>query len=267
MMRTTRLVVTLVFFFFSALQLDAQSKTSSDSPRKPNDLESRIHRVEARVVDLPMGENQAPLRLDLSQLMKLYNVPGLSIAVIDNYKIVWAKGYGVRETGSSTPVTPKTLFQAGSISKPVAATGALYLVEHGILSLDENVNERLKSWKVPDNEFTKNEKVTLRRLMSHTAGLTVHGFPGYDANDQLPALVQIFNGEKPANTAPIRVDIVPGTQERYSGGGVAIEQQLMMDVTGKAFPALMRELVLDKIGMAESTYEQPLPAALSLIHI
>ena len=261
MMRTTRLVVTLVFFFFSALQLDAQSKTSSDSPRKPNDLESRIHRVEATVVDLPMGENQAPLRLDLPQLMKLYNVPGLSIAVIDNYKIVWAKGYGVRETGSSTPVTPKTLFQAGSISKPVAATGALYLVEHRILSLDENVNERLKSWKVPENEFTKNEKVTLRRLMSHTAGLTVHGFPGYDANDQLPALVQIFNGEKPANTAPIRVDIIPGTQARYSGGGVTIEQQLMMDVTGKAFPALMRELVLDKIGMAESTYEQPLPAA------
>src|SRR5260370_21023641 len=97
--------------------------------------------------------------------------------------------------------------------------------------------------------------------MSHTAGLTVHGFPGYDTGDALPTLVQIFNGEKPANTKPVRVDIVPGTKERYSGGGVTIEQQLMMDVTGKTFPALMRELVLDKIGMAESTYEQPLTAA------
>src|SRR5260370_37383176 len=97
--------------------------------------------------------------------------------------------------------------------------------------------------------------------MSHTAGLTVHGFPGYDTGDALPTLVQIFNGEKPANTKPVRVDIVPGTKERYSGGGVTIEQQLMMDVTGKTFPALMREHVLDKIGMAESSYEQPLTAA------
>ena len=259
MMRTVRFFVTLVFVFSGALQLVAQTKPSADSSLKTGDQEARIHRVVATLVDLPMGEGQAPLRMDLLQLMKLYNVPGLSVAVIDDYKIVWAKGYGVIETGSSTPVTPKTLFQAGSISKPVAATGALYLVEHGRLALDENVNEKLKTWKVPDNAFTKNEKVTLRRLMSHTAGLTVHGFPGYDTNDTLPTLVQIFNGEKPANTAPIRVDILPGTKEVYSGGGVTIEQQLMIDVTGKAFPALMRELVLDKIGMADSSYEQPLP--------
>jgi CubicO group peptidase (beta-lactamase class C family) len=134
-------------------------------------------------------------------------------------------------------------------------------VEHGRLSLDEDVNVKLRTWKVPENEFTKEQKVTLRRLMSHTAGLTVHGFPGYDVDAPMPTLVQIFNGEKPANTAPIRVDILPGTQERYSGGGVTIEQQLMMDVTGRTFPELMRETVLDKIGMADSSYEQPLPAA------
>jgi CubicO group peptidase (beta-lactamase class C family) len=261
MMRTVRFFVTVVFLFSSALQLVAQTKPSADSSQKTGDQEARIHRVDSPVVEVPMGENQAPLRLDLLQLMKLYNVPGLSIAVIDDYKIVWAKGYGVLETGSSAPVTPKTLFQAGSISKPVAATGALYMVEHGRLSLDEAVNEKLKTWKVPDNEFTKDQKVTLRRLMSHTGGLTVHGFPGYDVKDALPTLVQIFNGEKPANTAPIRVDIVPGTQERYSGGGVTIEQQLMVDVSGKPFPALMRELVLDKIGMTDSSYEQPLPPA------
>lgn len=261
MMRTVRFVATIAFFLCCALQLGAQSKTSSTSPQKQEDQEARIHRVETTVVGLPMGEGQAPLRMDLSQLMKLYNVPGLSIAVIDDYKMVWAKGYGVIETGSSTPVNAKTLFQAGSISKPVAATGALYLVEHGKLALDENVNEKLKTWKVPENEYTETEKVTLRRLMSHTAGLTIHGFPGYDVNDMVPTLVQIFNGEKPANTGPIRVDILPGTKEVYSGGGITIEQQLMMDVTGKAFPALMRELVLDKIGMTDSSYEQPLPAA------
>jgi CubicO group peptidase (beta-lactamase class C family) len=119
----------------------------------------------------------------------------------------------------------------------------------------------LKSWKVPENEFTKDQKVTLRRIMSHTAGLTVHGFPGYDVDSPLPTLVEILKGEKPANTDPIRVDTVPGTKSRYSEGGVTIEQQLIMDVTGKQFPALVRELVLDRIGMNDSSYEQPLPAA------
>src|SRR5206468_10781216 len=164
---------------------------------------------------------------------KLYKDPGLTVAVIDGYKIAWTKAYGTTELGGKAPVTTKTLFQAGSISKPVAATGMLALVQAGKLSLDEDVNVKLKTWKVPENEFTKEQKVTLRRLMSHTGGLTVHGFPGYDVDAPTPTLAQIFNGEKPANTAPIRVDILPGTQERYSGGGITIEQQLMMDVTGK----------------------------------
>jgi CubicO group peptidase (beta-lactamase class C family) len=237
---------------------------------KPDDLaagsasvsgaqEARIQRIEALVLDLSMGEKEPPLRLNLVQLMQAYNVPGLSLAVIDHYKIAWAKGYGVIGTGSTAPVGTGTLFQAGSISKPVAATAALALVEKGRLSLDEDVNQKLKTWKVPENEFTKEQKVTLRRLMSHTAGLTVHGFPGYDVDAPLPTLVQVLNGEKPANTEPIRVDFVPGTKERYSGGGVTIEQLLMMDVTGKPFPALLRETVLDKIGMTDSGYEQPLP--------
>jgi CubicO group peptidase (beta-lactamase class C family) len=136
--------------------------------------------------------------------------------LIDNYKIVWAKAYGIMDAGSNSPTTTETLFQAGSISKPVAATAALLLVEKGKLALDEDVNQKLKTWKVPENEYTKKEKVTLRRILSHTAGLTVHGFPGYDVDAPVPTLVQIFNGEKPANTAPIRVDIVPGTQDRSS---------------------------------------------------
>lgn len=220
-----------------------------------------MRRIEAAAVDLSIDPHAAPVRLSLQQLMELYKIPGFSIAVIDNYQIVWAKGYGVTDAGSKTPVTMKTLFQAGSISKPVAATGTLWLVEKGELSLDEDVNRKLKTWKVPENELTKTEKVTLRRLMSHTGGLTIHGFPGYDIDDPLPTLVQILNGEKPANTGPIRVDIVPGTEERYSGGGVTIEQQLVIDVTGKPFPEFMRETVLEKIGMTDSSYWQPLPAA------
>jgi CubicO group peptidase (beta-lactamase class C family) len=191
--------------------------------------------------------------------MELHKVPGLSVAVIDNFEITWAKGYGVTEAGSTNPVTPQTLFQAGSVSKPVAGAGALSLVGQGKLSLDENVNEKLTTWNVPDNEFTKEQKVTLRRILSHSAGLTVHGFPGYAVDETVPALVQVLNGEKPANTEPVRVDFVPGTKWSYSGGGTLIAQQLMIDVTGKPFPQLMREIVFDKIGMYDSSFEQPLP--------
>lgn len=212
------------------------------------------------VLSVPLGQNEAPLEMTIQQLMDAFKVPGLSIAVIDNYKIAWARGFGVTEPGGHTPVTAKTLFQAGSISKPVAAAGALWLVEHGQLSLDEDVNKKLKTWKVPENDFTVSEKVTLRRLMSHSAGLTVHGFPGYAVGEPVPTLVEIFDGQKPANTAPIRVDFVPGSKMRYSGGGVTIEQQLVMDVTGKPFPDFMRETVLEKAGMTDSTYEQPIPA-------
>jgi CubicO group peptidase (beta-lactamase class C family) len=228
-----------------------------------SDLAARIQRVENGIPPIPYSDTEPPLQLSLEQLMQLYKVPGLSVAVIDNFKIAWAKGYGVTEPGSHNPVTIHTLFQAGSISKPVAATGTLSLVQQGKLSLDQNVNDKLKSWQVPDNEFTrdKDQKVTLRRILSHSAGLTVHGFPGYQVGSPIPTLVQIFNGEPPANTAPIRVEFVPGTKFQYSGGGVTIEQQLLIDVTGKRFPEFMRETVFDKIGMADSTYEQPLPTA------
>ena len=198
------------------------ASTSAKDPAKPAQPSARLERVEEIAVELPTAPGEAPLRLSLAELMKTFNVPGVSIAVIENYKIVDAKGYGVIASDSSTPVTTKTLFQAGSISKPVAATGALSLVEQGKLSLDDDVNNKLTTWKVPQNEFTQTEKVTLRRLMSHTAGLTVHGFPGYDVDALVPSIVQVLNGERPANTEPIRVDIVPGTKSRYSGGRVTI---------------------------------------------
>ena len=142
-----------------------------------------------------------------------------------------------------------TLFQAASISKPVAALAALHLSQYGNYTLDENVNDKLKSWKVPDNEFTAKQKVTVRELLSHSAGLTVHGFPGYAASAPLPTLVQILNGEKPANTAPIRVNVEPGTLWRYSGGGYTVVQQLMIDRLSKPFPAILQMAVLGPVGM------------------
>jgi CubicO group peptidase (beta-lactamase class C family) len=192
--------------------------------------------------------------------MQKRHVPGLSLAIVQDGKIVKAKGYGVTEKGGEIPVTTATLFQAGSISKPVSALGALCLVERGKLALDENVNNRLTSWKVPRNEFTAKKTVTLRGLLSHTAGLTVHGFPGYATDEPVPTVVQVLDGAKPANTAPIRVDVVPGSLWRYSGGGYTIMQQMVVDVTGQPFPQFMSETVLVPLGMNESTFEQPLPA-------
>lgn len=237
------------------------SSTAARPAPQNSDVAARIQRVETGLPPIQFSDSEPPLPLTIEKLMDLYKEPGMSVAVVDNFKVAWAKAYGVTEAGSHTPVTVHTMFQAGSISKPVAATGTLSLVQTGKLSLDENVNMKLKSWQVPENEFTRDQKVTLRRLLSHSAGLTVHGFPGYEAGTPIPTLLQIFNGTPPANTAPIRVDFVPGTKFRYSGGGITIEQQLVIDVTGKPFPQFMRETVFDKIGMSDSTYEQPLPPA------
>ncbi|GAB3799702.1 hypothetical protein GCM10028819_23580 [Spirosoma humi] len=192
--------------------------------------------------------------------MQKRHIPGLSIAIIQDGKISKAKGYGFIDKNRSAPVTPATLFQAGSVSKSVAAVGALHLTEAGKVSLDEDVNTKLKTWKVPENEFTKDKKVTLRGLLSHTTGLTVHGFPGYRVGTPLPTVSQILDGSPPANTAAVRVDFVPGTRWRYSGGGYTVMQQLMMDVTGQPFPQFMQATVLEPLAMAASTYQQPLPA-------
>lgn len=253
------LCLALVLILILAASPHAAAQTN-DKPPSGGSHDVRVRHFESDI-EVRLADNEPTEHISLEKLMQLFKIPGLSIAVIDNYHVVWAKGYGVIEAGSTKPVTPRTLFQAASISKTVTATAALALVEQGKLALDEDVNKRLTSWKVPENEFTKNEKVTLRRLMSHTAGTTVHGFPGYDVDAPIPTLVQVLNGEKPANTSPIRVDVVPGTRSRYSGGGVVVEQQLMMDVTGKPFPVLMREAVLDKISMTDSSFEQPLPSA------
>jgi CubicO group peptidase (beta-lactamase class C family) len=189
------------------------------------------------------------------------NVRGLSLAIIEHGKIALARAWGVVDDGTRAPVTTATLFQAGSISKPVSALGALHLVDAGTLSLDDEVNAKLKSWKVPENPFTSMEKVTLRRLLSHTAGLTVHGFPGYDISAPMPTLVQVLDGAPPANTAPIRVDTTPGAIWRYSGGGFTVMQQLVIDVTRQPFASYMQRTVLDPIGMTSSSFEQPLPSA------
>ncbi len=219
-----------------------------------DDLAARIQRVERGL------QSSGAAKATIAERMAFYKVPGVSVAVVAGGKIEWARGYGLTAAEGGKPVTPDTLFQAASLSKHVAAMVALRLVDEGKLSLDEDVNQKLRTWKVPENEFTRTEKVTLRRLLNHSAGLTVHGFPGYATDAPVPTLPEVLDGRKPANTAPIRVDVQPGSLWRYSGGGYEVMQQLLIDVTGEPFPQLARRLVLDPLGMTHSTFEQPLPA-------
>jgi len=139
-------------------------RTATASTAKPGAAQAAPDlTADTVLLKFPLDATQPPADITLKKLMDVFKVPGLSVAVIDNYQVAWARGFGMTESGGSTPVTPKTLFQAGSISKPVAAVGAMWLVEHGRLSLDEDVNKKLKTWTVPENEFTKDQKVTLRR--------------------------------------------------------------------------------------------------------
>lgn len=192
------------------------------------------------------------------ELRAQFGVPGVSWALIEDGEIRDVGGCGIRSSTASRPVTPSTRFQACSISKPVAAFAMLRLVDRGLLDLDADVNSKLTSWRLPRNSEWQ-PVVTLRHLVSHSAGLTTSGFPGYKRSAQIPTAVEILNGAHPANTFGVRVDAVPGTQFRYSGGGTLVMQQLLEDVTGTPFPMLMRELVLDPLGMADSDYAQPPP--------
>jgi CubicO group peptidase (beta-lactamase class C family) len=222
------------------------------------DQAARLSRAESQIPAVTI-DGEPPIALTLQQWMEIYKIPGLSVAVFDRHEMVWAKTYGVKHAGGSDPVTLETLFQAASISKPVTAMAALHFVEAGKWTLDEDINNRLLSWRIPDSAFTKEQKVTLRRLLSHTAGTTIHGFPGYEVKEPMPTIVQVLDGKAPANSGPVRVDLVPGTKERYSGGGTTIVQLMMVDQLKKPFPQIMMETVLAPLGLQHSTYEQPLP--------
>src|SRR5262249_54006007 len=142
--------------------------------------------------------------------MAHYRVPGMSIALVQDDRILLTREYGVVDTTTKQPVTRQTRFLAGSISKPVAALAALRLVERGKLTLDGDMNDVLVSWKIPANDFTRQERVTLRRILSHSAGFTVGGFPGYEVDAKIPSLQEILDGKRPANTGPIKVNVLPG---------------------------------------------------------
>jgi CubicO group peptidase (beta-lactamase class C family) len=274
---TVRIAIGMTLAFVLLLGGCGQSPaTPAGAPILSGPVQKRIQRVENGLIaitpdhDLELGDPKT-----LAERMDYYGVPGVGIAVIDDYQLEWAKGYGVLEAGGDEPVTADSLFHAGSVAKPVSAAAALVLVERGLLDLDEDVNNKLVSWLVPENEYTAQEKVTLRRLLSQSSGLT-DGFamrsssdPEFDwwtaSEGEAPTVTiqQLLEAQPPADDGrPTRVTRVPGTAYEYSNLGYGLVQLLMTDVTHQPFAELMQETVLGPLDMASSTFEQPLSEGL-----
>ena len=198
------------------------------------------------------------VRWPLEERMEAYNIPGIGIAVAEDGEVAWAAGYGSAEVGTDRTVDADTLFQGASISKVVNAFAAMQQVQAGTLDLDTDINQYLTSWRLPENELTRRHPVTLRGILSHSAGLTVHGFGGIQYGKPIPTLVQIITGEADGYRA-VEVDIPPGSEQRYSGGGTCVAQLILEDVTGRTFAELVEENIFGPLGLARSTFEDRLP--------
>ena len=226
----------LSLLFTAILSLGSSAAQAAEAGAIENDLVITVQGEERHV--------------SLDEALRLLNIPSASVALIDEGRIAFARAYG-------KDATPDTVYQAASMSKLVAAIGAMRLVEDGTLDLDQDVNDKLTSWRVPSNALDATHKVTLRGLLSMTGGIGVPGFLGYEAGAPLPSLTQILDGVPPANSPPVTVIAVPGSAYHYSGGGYEIAEALMQDATGKSFPQLMQDLVLGPMGMTASSFEQP----------
>jgi CubicO group peptidase (beta-lactamase class C family) len=233
---------------------------SSIGQASNNSAESREKAVENNLHYLTEIKGQPDPGMSLTDQMSALHVPGVSIAVIHDKRIDWSKGYGVLRIGG-TPVAASTLFSAASMSKPVTAMAVLRLVQEHKIDLDVEVNAYLKSWKLPENDYTKKHPVTVRELLSHTSGIGTHGGMIYDPAKGVPTLLEILDGKPPATTAPVRVEWEPGTKYAYANGGYLVLELLITELTGKPFAEAMKQLVLTPVGMNDSTFEAPLSAA------
>jgi len=220
----------------------------------------RVREVETGLRPAISIEGEKPVRWTIEERMAHWKVPGVSIAVVSDGKLAWARGYGVKQAGTHDKVDTDTLFSVGSVSKVGAASITLRMVDAGLLDLDRDVNGYLKGWQVPGNEFTVIQPVTLRGILSHSAGLTLSGFPDFLPGEKLPTAIDTLEGRPPSKTEPVRVFYTPGTRQSYSGGGTTVEQLVIQSVSGLDFVAAAQKYLFMPLGMQRSTYQNPIPA-------
>lgn len=242
-------ILSLTLAFITCIQINVSAQSNQ------KEISEKIQQVENNL--FPNIHTQSDTPKTIAQRMAYYKVHGVSVAVIHNYKLEWAKGYGWADDSLKRPVTANTLFQAGSVSKSLNAVGVLKLVQNKKLNLYTDINNYLTSWKFPYDSLSKGKKISIANLLSHTAGLTVHGFPGYAHGEAIPTVVEVLNGQKPANTPKVRSMYPSGLKYEYSGGGTTISQLIVLDITHQPYDKYMYEQVLKPMGMTSSTYTQP----------
>ncbi len=219
----------------------------------------RISGFETSLTTLAERTKRGAKHWSISDRMAAYGVPGASIAILEAGQIIWSQGYGVRSANSETTTDSQTVFSVGSVSKLVNAALVLRLVQEGVLDLDKDVNAYLKTWNIPDSKYTQTSKVTLRTLLSHTSGFNQHGFRDFEPGEDLPTLLQTLNGEPPAKHGPIELLFEPGSQMKYSGGGITVSQLIVEEVTGLSYAEAAQRYVFEPLGMTRSTFINPLP--------
>lgn len=244
---------------FSLLIFSTPPASAEQKVENPVDHKPLIERFESELKPRYGTSSEAPPKWSLRDRMAFHKVPALSIAVAIDGEVVWAKAYGEMKKGSDKTVDTDTLFQAASLSKPIASLAALTLVSSGKLKLDMPVNNALKSWQLPENELTRENSVTLRHLLSHRAGTTIHGFRGYQPSDDIPNSKQIVQGAAPANTEAVIVNQLPGSAYRYSGGGFQVVQLLLEDVTQMDYAKWVHRSVFVPLSLSRSNFVYPQP--------
>lgn len=242
----------LISIFFLLFSVCDASKTLT---------KERIKTAENGLLKSIVFEGEKPKKMKLFERMAYYKVPGVSISVIDNFQIEWAKGYGVTIINDQDPVTITSIFQAASISQAVTAAGVLTLIARGEIGLDTNINDYLQSWTIPDNQFTQKDKVTLRRLLSRSSGLIPLEYEGIESIENKPSLRQILSGEKTDNP-PVYVANTPGTELEYSEASFAILEKLIKDVSGQSFADFLTEVLFIPFKMERSSFADILPKQL-----
>jgi CubicO group peptidase (beta-lactamase class C family) len=252
MMNKTILCLSVIIFFLPVLY---PSILSAQGEKYDDDVEKKITLVENALASDIQVEGES--NWTLAERMKFYHVHGVSIAVVKDYKIEWARGFGWADSAAQRPVTAATLFQAGSISKSLNSIGLLKLAQQGKINLYSDINDYLTTWKFPYDSVSQGKKISIANLLSHSAGLTVHGFPGYERGVAIPTLPQVLDGKLPANTEPVRAMFAPSLKFEYSGGGTAISQLIVENITKIPYDKYMWENVLKPMGMTSSSYTQP----------